>query len=364
MSRNGAVTPDWQFTVEVQEGETITYKYVKGGSWDQEGLADHTREDDNDDDVSYYGYGAIGTDLKVTVHNEGNNTMIVQDRILRWIDMPVVIEEVQKQGSQVTIKGNAIKNGVLTINGERVPIDGRMAFSYTFTPASHQKEVSIHIEPSAESKTAIFNNDGGAIAKNTKDYVLNLETKQLREGKLTTPPSNGDSPESDWPGSETPSHDGGATPGNGTSPGSGGPSDGTSPGGSVPPGGTAPPGNGAPPSAPPQKPSPSKPKEKPRKPTTPPGQVKKVYWDGVELKKGQIGRLTVQKPINLWKRAKDGRLVFVRILQPGEVYRVYGYDARFGGQYAVGGGYYVTDIDTHIRYETPSKEKLKLVNGE
>ncbi|KPD00177.1 Amylopullulanase precursor [Geobacillus sp. BCO2] len=231
MSRNGAVTPDWQFTVEVQEGETITYKYVKGGSWDQEGLADHTREDDNDDDVSYYGYGAIGTDLKVTVHNEGNNTMIVQDRILRWIDMPVVIEEVQKQGSQVTIKGNAIKNGVLTINGERVPIDGRMAFSYTFTPASHQKEVSIHIEPSAESKTAIFNNDGGAIAKNTKDYVLNLETKQLREGKLTTPPSNGDSPESDWPGSETPSHDGGATPGNGTSPGSGGPSDGTSPGG-------------------------------------------------------------------------------------------------------------------------------------
>ncbi len=56
--------------------------------------------------------------------------------------------------------------------------------------------------------------------------------------------------------------------------------------------------------------------------------------------------------------------MFVRILQPGEVYRVYGYDARFGGQYAVGGGYYVTDIDTHIRYETPSKEKLKLVNGQ
>ncbi|OKO88864.1 Maltodextrin glucosidase [Geobacillus proteiniphilus] len=26
MSRNGAVTPDWQFTVEVQEGETIIYK--------------------------------------------------------------------------------------------------------------------------------------------------------------------------------------------------------------------------------------------------------------------------------------------------------------------------------------------------
>ncbi|MGZ0087162.1 pullulanase X25 domain-containing protein [Caldibacillus thermoamylovorans] len=354
MSRNGAVTPDWQFTTEVQEGETITYKYVKGGSWDQEGLADHTPADNGDDDISYYGYGSIGTDLKVTVHNEGNNTMVVEDRILRWIDMPVVIEKVQKQGSQVTIKGNAIKNGVLTINGERVPINDQMAFVYTFTPAPQQKEVAIHIEPSAESKAAVFKNDGGAIVKNTKDYVLNLETKQLREGKLTTsPPSDGGGPSQ-----------GGGSSGDDTSSGSGGPPDGTSPGGGVPPGGTAPPGNGAPPSAPPKKPSPSKPKEKPRKPTTPPGQVKKVYWDGVELKKGQIGRLTVQKPINLWKRTKDGRLVFVRILQPGEVYRVYGYDARFGGQYAVGGGYYVTDIDTHIRYETPSKEKLKLVNGQ
>ncbi|ASS87130.1 amylopullulanase [Geobacillus lituanicus] len=213
MSRNGAVTPDWQFTTEVQEGETITYKYVKGGSWDQEGLADHTPADNGDDDVSYYGYGSIGTDLKVTVRNEGNNTMVVEDRILRWIDMPVVIEEVKKQGSQVTIKGNAIKNGVLTINGERVPINDQMAFVYTFTPAPQQKEVAIHIEPSAESKAAVFKNDGGAIAKNTKDYVLNLETKQLREGTLSLPPSNGGMPGS------------GTTPG-GTAPENGVPTDG------------------------------------------------------------------------------------------------------------------------------------------
>ncbi|MCL6615617.1 MAG: S-layer homology domain-containing protein, partial [Anoxybacillus ayderensis] len=209
MSRNGAVTPDWQFTTEVQEGETITYKYVKGGSWDQEGLADHTREDSADDDVSYYGYGAIGTDLKVTVHNEGNNTMVIQDRILRWIDRPVVVEDVQKQGAQVTIKGNAIKNGVLTMNNERVPIDDHMAFTYTFTPVNNQKEIAIHIEPSEGSKSTIFKNDGGAIAKNTRDYVLNLETKQLREGTLATTPGSETTPGS------------GTTSGSGTTPGSG-----------------------------------------------------------------------------------------------------------------------------------------------
>jgi hypothetical protein len=87
----------------------------------------------------------------------------------------------------------------------------------------------------------------------------------------------------------------------------------------------------------------------------------KVMWGKAELKKGQIGRITVQKPINLWKRDKDHRLQFVRILKPGEQYRVYRYDNRYGGQYSVGKGYYVTNIPSHIKYETPSKQLLEKV---
>lgn len=189
MSRNGAVTTDWEFTKEIQEGETITYKYVKGGSWDQEGLPDHTRNDATDDDVSYYGYGAIGTDLKVTVHNEGNNQMIVRDTILRWIDMPVVVENVKKEGNRVTVTGNAIKGGVLTINGDRVAIHDDMSFAHTFTVKDNQKEVAVFIEPSKESKENIFRNDGGAIAKNTKQYVLDLASGKLREGTVSVEPT-------------------------------------------------------------------------------------------------------------------------------------------------------------------------------
>lgn len=33
MSRNGAVTADWTYTISVLEGEEIEYKYVKGGAW-------------------------------------------------------------------------------------------------------------------------------------------------------------------------------------------------------------------------------------------------------------------------------------------------------------------------------------------
>jgi N-acetylmuramoyl-L-alanine amidase CwlA len=94
---------------------------------------------------------------------------------------------------------------------------------------------------------------------------------------------------------------------------------------------------------------------KDKKPT-----VTAVLWDGLELKKGQKGRLTILKPINLYKRVGD-KLEMVRIMQPGEVYRVYSYDNEHGGQYNVG-GLYVTKMDGYIKYETPSKAMLERVN--
>lgn len=86
-----------------------------------------------------------------------------------------------------------------------------------------------------------------------------------------------------------------------------------------------------------------------------------VYWDGMELKKGQIGRVTVLKPINLWKRTENG-LQFERLLQEGERFRVYRMDDLYGGQYGVGGDYYITKVKDHISYETPSILKRKLLD--
>lgn len=88
-----------------------------------------------------------------------------------------------------------------------------------------------------------------------------------------------------------------------------------------------------------------------------------VYWDGAILKKGQIGRVTVNKAINLWKRTATNKLEFVRILKPGETYRVYNFDSKYGGQYGVGGGYFITNMKSHIKYETPSKAKLQQLQG-
>lgn len=83
----------------------------------------------------------------------------------------------------------------------------------------------------------------------------------------------------------------------------------------------------------------------------------KVYWDGLLMVQGQIGKIKVIKPINLWKR-EGGKLVFSRILKPGEHYRVYRYDNLYGGQYGLGGGYYITNMQGYVDYRTPSKKKL------
>lgn len=87
----------------------------------------------------------------------------------------------------------------------------------------------------------------------------------------------------------------------------------------------------------------------------------RLMWGKTELKKGQIGKITVLKPINLHVDSphESGALDVVRILQPGEEYRVYKYREEHGGQYGVGAGMWVTRMPEHIKYETPSKAKLK-----
>jgi len=81
-----------------------------------------------------------------------------------------------------------------------------------------------------------------------------------------------------------------------------------------------------------------------------------VYWDGVELKPGQIGRLTVLKQTPLYKLVGNKK-VFVRNLKPGQTFRIYTFKP---GMLGLGGGYYI-NRDGRVKYETPSKAKLEQV---
>ncbi|WP_245959462.1 hypothetical protein [Neobacillus piezotolerans] len=84
--------------------------------------------------------------------------------------------------------------------------------------------------------------------------------------------------------------------------------------------------------------------------------VKTVWWNGMELKSGQIGRLNVVKDTPLFKVSGEKK-VLSRTLKKGEFYRIYAFKP---GMLSVGGGYFV-ERDTKVKYETPSKAKLQAV---
>ncbi|EWG10031.1 ankyrin repeat domain-containing protein [Cytobacillus firmus] len=82
----------------------------------------------------------------------------------------------------------------------------------------------------------------------------------------------------------------------------------------------------------------------------------KIWWDGIELKPGQIGRLSIKQNTPLFKLEGEKKIIS-RTLKAGEFYRIYAFKP---GMLSVGGGYYV-DRDVKITYQTPSKTKLAAV---
>ncbi|MBN8202536.1 hypothetical protein LG291_25265 (plasmid) [Cytobacillus firmus] len=87
----------------------------------------------------------------------------------------------------------------------------------------------------------------------------------------------------------------------------------------------------------------------------------KVRWGVAELKHNQIGRLTMLKDTPLLKET-DGKFNVARTLKMGEQYRIYGYKEISGkGYYAVGGGHFVEMNPKFAKYETPAKNKMRLV---
>jgi len=90
--------------------------------------------------------------------------------------------------------------------------------------------------------------------------------------------------------------------------------------------------------------------------------LQKVMWGKTELRKGQLGKVTVVKETPLLKKTSNGRYEKIRNLKPGEEYRVYQYIKDGPGYYGVGGSGFIEKNTTKIKYETPSKKNLRLVD--
>ena len=174
MSRNGAVTTDWTYTISVLEGETIEYKYVKGGSWAQEALMNYS----NPKAANQSKYGCTtgeGGNEKVIVVNQGDGKMLVENEVVRWKDMPVVVLDPSTgsytKNETITVRGNSMLDPNLTINGESVVADdnGKEAtreIKVTVTKNEEGKKPGIDIKHEED------NNKPGAIPKTGGTNVI------------------------------------------------------------------------------------------------------------------------------------------------------------------------------------------------
>ncbi|MFB5089451.1 hypothetical protein PGC35_20075 [Psychrobacillus sp. PGGUH221] len=89
----------------------------------------------------------------------------------------------------------------------------------------------------------------------------------------------------------------------------------------------------------------------------------KVMWGKTELRKGQIGKITVLNTAPLYQNNNDGIPRQInRSLSKGEEFRVYSYKGQDGGFYGLGGGLFVKRSNV-VQYETPSKTKLALLEN-
>ncbi|TYS60567.1 hypothetical protein FZD47_20365 [Bacillus infantis] len=86
----------------------------------------------------------------------------------------------------------------------------------------------------------------------------------------------------------------------------------------------------------------------------------KVMWGKTELKRGQIGKVTILSDTKLVK-IENRSISVIRTLKKGEEYRVYNYKNEHNGLYGVGGGSFVQKT-IEVKYETPSKKKLALLD--
>lgn len=193
---SGATTRDIvEYDFKMMAGKQIEYKYTRG-TWDTEALTSHSRVADDPSDMSNYAYSSENTNMKLTVKNEGGNKMTVNDYVLRWVDMPMIVmlprtsygEAIAYETTEdrFTLKANVPYGSAVTINGQPIPADALDAKGNVevrdipLLPGMNR--FSVHTEPSAETLNLPWYEDKGRAAKASKTIELAI-TRKDKEGE-------------------------------------------------------------------------------------------------------------------------------------------------------------------------------------
>lgn len=247
-----------EYSFKMMAGKSIQYKYARG-SWATEAFASHSRVPNDTSDMGNWAYSSTDTNMQLKIANQGGNRMLVNDYVLRWADMPMIVSmprisygediEYTTADDRFRLKANVPYGVEFTINGQPIADNAMDEFgqvdieSIPLNPGPNAFE--LRIEPTQETLNLPWYTDKGRAGQATKT----LKLKITRTSGAGNPPEPGPGPGAGNP--PEPGPGAGAGAGNPPEPGAG-------PGAGNPPEPGLGSGNGAAPSAPTDRPAPSR----------------------------------------------------------------------------------------------------------
>lgn len=167
-----------EYTFKMLSGKSMQYKYTRG-SWATEALTSAIPNDLTS--PGNYGYSSTDTNITVKIVNQGGNKMLIEDTVLRWVDMPMMITvpRISYHGetigytttdSSYNLQASVPFGGIFTINGVDIntispgALDQYGNVRLDNIPLEEGlNNFVLHIEPTEETKSMPWLTDTGRI---------------------------------------------------------------------------------------------------------------------------------------------------------------------------------------------------------
>ncbi|WP_052410262.1 S-layer homology domain-containing protein [Paenibacillus durus] len=176
-----------EYNFKMMAGKSIQYKYTRG-YWETEAFTSHSRNADDTTDMGNWAYSSTDTNMRLTIANQGGSKQVIEDYVLRWIDMPMIVTlprtsygtdiEYTTDESAMNLKAIVPFGVAFTINGQPIA-DGAMdahgnVLLSNIPLAPGVNKFVLHIEPTAETLAQPWYTDKGRAGQATKTLAITV----------------------------------------------------------------------------------------------------------------------------------------------------------------------------------------------
>ncbi|WP_411168221.1 Ig-like domain-containing protein [Clostridium sp. MB05] len=197
---SGATSRDIvEYKFKMMAGKSIQYKYTRG-SWGTEAFTSHTRVANDTEDYGNWAYSSTDTNMKLTVKNQGGNAMVVDDYVLRWVDMPMMVSmprisygdniEYETNEKEFTLKAQVPYGVAFTINDKDINTlypNAMDQYGNVYVEGIKLKsginEFKLHIEPTQETVDLPWYTDDGRAGQATKTITMKINCTADPDGE-------------------------------------------------------------------------------------------------------------------------------------------------------------------------------------